>query len=508
MVGQNCAGLAGTRIVAYRAVRAKRVIVIVLGLLAGVLLALGVTAFVLLPGYIEREAIKEIRARGLELESYTLDYGWRWVKLTAARGHLVGVPAVDLKFETIDVRVAGREPERIDVTGLDVAAQGSAPTLALQLAAWSKRFPATYALPLFAKDVRVVWRPEPAASPWLEIGGGNIAKTPANTVFTAKTMKLAGAPVGQVGASWTSSSSSIAIGLGEKELAQAPIKVGVELGAKPVVLFKLAPSKLESLAKPFNVELPVKDVIATGEVELRFNSQDAPLPADGRAHVELEGWIPPHPVELQGFVFGNVTTFDTRLAVRPDLLLITLTDTKVKAGKFELTGGGTIERDESRALLRLLLRGKLPCPALAGAAAESRLGRLLGATAGKLAGAAARQLVQGSVSVEVKVEGDTSKLADAKIERKIGIGCGLKPLTLEELQKLGELMPSPEELSVLADEIARQGAPGLALPPASALPKLPPLPSNLPPLPRFEIDFGKGKTPKKNAQPAPAASAP
>ena len=490
--------------VAYGGVRAKHAIIVGLGLAAGSLIALAIAAIVLVPDWIEREAMRQMRERGIELDSYELEFGWGWVTITNARGRLVGVKSVVLKFETIEVTLAGREPERIDVTGLDAQALGSAPTIAVELGAWTKRFPATYALPLWASKVSVTWKPDPAQPPWLEIAGGSVAKTPANTVFSADGVKLQGQAIGKVGASWSTSSTALAIGLGEPELEKAPLKVGVELSARPVVLFKLAPIKLERLAAPFAIELPIENVTTSGEVELTFASQEALLPADGRAHTELEGWIPPHPIELSGFVFGNVTTFDTRLAISQDMKTVTLTDSKVKAGKFELTGGGSIVREADHALARMRLAGKLPCPALASADAESRLGRLLGAAAGKIAGAAARQLVEGTVNVEVEIEGDTRKLKEAKVDRKIGVGCGLKPLTLEELRKLGELLPLPEELSVLAEEMVKNAPPGLVLPPPSALPKLPP---TLPPLPPFEFDFGTGDGAKKKAQPAPAASA-
>jgi hypothetical protein len=357
----------------------------------------------------------------------------------------------------------------------------------VELAAWSKRFPATYALPLSASRVTVSWLPEPGV-PWLEVKGGTLAKTAVSTVFNADTVSIQGKPVGKVGASWTASSSALAIGLGEPDLDKAPLKVSVDIEQRPTVKFTLAPIALERLAGPFAIELPVDNVTASGEVELSFASPEAPLPADGSAHVALEGFVPPHPVELSGFIFGNVTTFDTKLGINDDMSIVTLHDSVVKAGKFELTGAGTIVRKPDHATVRMALGGKLPCPALAGAAAESRLGHLLGAAAGKLAGAAARQLVRGTVSVQVDIEGDTRKLKEAKVERKIGVGCGLKPLTLEELKKLGALVPLPEELSVLADELAKN-TPPLALPPPSALPKFPAVPSGLPKLPGLEIDF-------------------
>ncbi len=488
--------------------RAKPVVLVVLGLLVGSIAALVIAAALLLPDYIEREALRQMRERGLELDSYELEYGWGWVKLTNAKGRLVGVRSLALSFKTIDVELAGREPERIDVSGMDVQASGSAPTIALELGAWSKRFPSTYALPLSAAGVAVTWKPDAQGPPWLEMGGGTIAKTPAGTVFAAEHVKVAGTDVGKVGATWTGTSSSVAIGLGETELAKAPLKVEVALSTHPVVTFRLAPTKLEKLAGPFAIELPVENVSGSGEVALTFASQDALLPAEGRAQLALEGWVPPHPIELDGFVFGNVTTFDTKLAISPDAKTVTLTDGKVKAGKFELKGGGSIVREVDHALIHLVFSGNLPCPALAGAAAESRLGHLLGFAAGKIAGAAARQLVEGTVAVEVRVDADSQKLKEAKLERRIGIGCGLKPLTLEELRKLGELIPGGAELSVLADEIARMPPPDLALPPPSALPKLPTLPSGLPQLPRIDIEFGNGKNTqdgKKHAAPEPSA---
>ncbi len=504
--------------------RAKTLLLLVAGLLFTGAIVSGLIVALWLPGYIEREAMRQIRERGLELSSYELEYGFGWVKLTNARGKLVDVKSLDLSFKSIEVELDGTEPERIDLDGVGVQAAGSAPTLALELAAWSKRFPRSYALPLWAKGVDIVWRPQAGAAPWLEITGGAAAKNETTTIVSAEQVKVAGTQVGKVGASWTATTSAVAIGLGEPELEKAPVKVEVAIADKPRVTFRLSPTRLEKLAGPFGVELPVENVTASGQVELAFPSQLALAPADGSLHMTLEGWIPPHPAELDGFVFGNVTTFDSKLAISEDLRTVALTDAAVKAGKFELKGGGTVVREDGHALARLAFAGNLPCPALAGAAAESRLGYLLGRVAGKLAGAAARQLVEGSVAVEVRIAADTRKLKEAAVERRIGIGCGLKPLTLEELKKLSALFPIPAELSVLADEIAKLPPPDLAalpplpggsafpaapaLPPASSFPKLPPLPSALPPLPRIDIDFGKAEAgSSKKVQPSSAPSA-
>jgi hypothetical protein len=53
--------------------------------------------------------------------------------------------------------------------------------------------------------------------------------------------------------------------------------------------------------------------------------------------------------------------------------------------------------------------------------------------------------VQGSVQVTVLIDADSRDLPNARIRRRIGIGCGLKPLklpTLEDLQKFPSQLPS------------------------------------------------------------------
>jgi hypothetical protein len=176
-------------------VRAKLVILIVLGLVASGAIALGVGLLLFLPDYIEREAMRQMRERGLELDSYELEFGWGWVTIENARGRLVGVSSLSLSFEKIEVQLEGSEPKLITLSGLGAEARGSAPTIAVELAAWSKRFPATYALPLSASRVTVSWLPEPGV-PWLEVKGGTLAKTAVSTVFNADTVSIQGKPVG------------------------------------------------------------------------------------------------------------------------------------------------------------------------------------------------------------------------------------------------------------------------------------------------------------------------
>jgi hypothetical protein len=215
----------------------------------------------------------------------------------------------------------------------------------------------------------------------------------------------------------------------------------------------------------------------------------------------LTGFVPPHPPELDGFVFGDTTTFDTDLKVNAERTQATLTGSRVRAGRFELAGGGSVTRDGLAATLDLDLKGKLPCDALAGAAAESRLGRLLGRASGKQGKRTALALVQGDVSVEVGVKASTEDPLNAKLSQRIGVGCGLRPLSLGELIAL---TPNAKDLEAIGGEVGKkleQIGKDLGLPPVPQELELPKLPS----LPLVQPAQPADKAPqKKLAAPAPS----
>jgi hypothetical protein len=108
-------------------------------------------------------------------------------------------------------------------------------------------------------------------------------------------------------------------------------------------------------------------------------------------------------------------------------------------------------------------------------------------------------LVGGTVSVEVGIEASTRDLANAKLTQKIGVGCGLKPLSLAELIAL---TPNAKDLQAIGNEVGKK---------VEDIGKdlgLPPVPTGLlPPLPGFQLpgDSAGQKPPqKKLAAPVPS----
>jgi hypothetical protein len=459
----------------------------------------GILMWRALPGLVEREVLRRARDQGVELTFGSLDFGWNWAELRDVKAKLSGVAGVTLAIERLDADLDGTKLTRVELTGVELDASGSLPTLALDLGAWAKHYPRAFALPLNALRVTARFRPDPDAPAWLELRNGSLASTSGGSIVAADHVLVAGADVGRVGASWVPKATSVVVGLGESDLSRAPLRMNVDLaGPKPKVGFELALTPLERLAAPFAVPLPIHGASASAQAGFEFASTSSTVPERGAVHAELHGFVPPHPAELEGFVFGDTTVVETNLAFAPDGKSVTLSETRLTAGKFVLAGGGHVVRAPDAATIDLDLRGALPCAALASAAAESRVGRLLGRAPGSRAGSVARQVVGGSVGVRVQLAASTKNLAAAKLQRSIGIGCGLKPLSLEDVARLGETL-LPSDLSELADDVHK------------LTPKLPDGGALLP-LPEIKIPslLPRGSAPARAAPsaatPAPAAS--
>jgi hypothetical protein len=324
----------------------------------------------------------------------------------------------------------------------------------LELGEWTKNHPEAYAAPLVASRVSVKVAEAPAAAPWLELSGGFLTRTVAGAAFSASSCKLSGFELGKVGAGYTATGGDVSIGFGDQSAQAAPLRLDASVTASGGSMkVALARTKLGLLGKSLGIALPLPEVEVASQAELTFPPTLEGGELKGKLSTSLHGFVPPHPPELDGFVFGDVTTFDSDFTVDGARSTVTLTSSKVKAGRFELGGGGTIVREGLDAKVDLAFKGSLPCDALAGAAAESRLGQLLGRASGKQGKRTALAIVRGEVSVDVAIHTRVSELLSAKPTQKIGVGCGLRPLSLRELL---ELTPNAKDLQAIGDEVGRK----------------------------------------------------
>jgi len=461
-----------------------------------------------LPRYIEQRVVAEAKARGIELAPGKVRFGWQWVQLEGARAKLIGAPAFEAKLGLVDVQLVSFEPSLVQLSDVRLGVSGSLPRVLLELGEWTKNNPRAFEAPVIASRVELSVAEAPAEAPWLEVSGGALTRTQFGGVFSARSCRLSGFELGQVGAGFAKTGGDVSIGFGDQRTQAAPLRLdaSVDTTGAGKLRVALTPTKLGLLGKGLGITLPLPEVVVASEVELT-------LPpgvlsggvVKGTLSSRLLGFVPPHPPELDGFVFGDETTFDTELSVNESRSVVTLERSQVKAGRFELHGGGALRREGLDALLSLKLRGALPCDALAGAAAESRLGKLLGKASGKQGKLTAQAVVRGDVSVEVDIDASARHLDAAKLSQKIGVGCGLRPLSLGELIAL---TPNAKDLQAIGSEVGRklEGiGKELGLPPVPSGLALPPLPLPLtPPGGAPKVD---PKSPAKNknlAAPTPS----
>lgn len=442
-------------------------------------------------GRLVRERIvQEARLRGVEMTFSDVTFFWWSVSLEDVRFRLIGVPGIDGVAKSIDVTLADWEPRRISATEVRLDVVGGAADLALAVGEWTKIHPKAYEVPLTATHVALSYRGASNEAPWLTLEDGAFTQVVAGeTRFAASHASVSGVDVGAVAASWTATAATVSMAFGATDAAHVPLTFVVNHAATPpTAVAMLAPTPLEKLSGPLGIPLVAPGAMASGTVALTFVSGLPSGPIEGNVQAKLDGWVPPHPVELDGFLFGRTTVFTSHLAISPDRQVVRLSQSRVRAGAFDLAGGGSIERHEGFATIGMAFSGYLPCAAVAESAAAAHVGTLLS----RIVGQAARRMVDGSVAVKVSVTADSRNLSAAKVDRSIGVGCGLVPLFGIDMARLATL---PKELQEIARSLPLPDidlSPGVAADPThprtqtSGLPtiqsKLPTLPSSLPSL--------------------------
>lgn len=383
----------------------------------------------------------------LELGDWTLSEwslsGPGRVTLTGVDFALDGVAGVEGSVENLDVALQGATPTSLTAEGATLELTGGATSLALSFSLWTSLHPELLQVPAEARGMTLRWRPRSGAEPWLMAEGASILPEPHGGRWVSEKTLAFGVDVGRVGAKWDGSAAEVALGFGQDELERAPVVIAVRPteGAADVTLRK---TSLKSLAGPLALVLPAAEITVEGTAKLKLGKGSE---ISGTTEVTFDGYRVPVPPELKGIVFGDRTVVTSELAIRADRGRITLSNMVVEHGAIKLRGEALIERDGEEAGVTATLKGSIPCAQLVAAATRTRVGGELGRMLAGLAG----QATQGGVGITLEVEASTANLLGARIERRIGIGCGMKPglgLKLPKLDELKDKLP-PEVRDLL-----------------------------------------------------------
>ncbi len=215
------------------------------------------------------------------------------------------------------------------------------------------------------------------------------------------------------------------------DLKLGPASADVTRGdGKTTVRFdslKQATFALDDAAKTASLEL---SPMTSGEIDKLLGTDLPEMKVSGSASVDvsqeagpsgtfaglLDGYVPPHPRELNGIVFGGKTKVNGSFHIEDKA--IKLDSLAIEAGSFKLSGAGSVTLVNG-GFMTLDLKGSVPCAELA----SSAIGSHLGSAAGMLSGALASGRLTGSVSVTVKVEAKLTDIEHAKVIPSAFVGC-------------------------------------------------------------------------------------
>lgn len=369
-----------------------------------------------LPSAAGERAVASAKERGFDLGFDSIDVtgvlpwekGPAQIALKGVRAENVAAPGVQVRMDEVRVTFAGLDPASVEVTGPSV----DAPTL-----------PALFAFEDALKGGPS--RPLPITATNVRLRVGRIAdRLPVAVVgeaarVTAKdgVVEIEGLAVKPDIPLVTLGVPTISVTVEREEdrlwLRFADLRsarVGVNRGATRgyLELERLDPAKLP---KWLPIGLPGKSV--TGKLDIGLTGDDAQT---GNFEATLTGYVPPHPRELQGIIFGNMTKVSGQFAL--DGATVDLEEVSVKAGTLELKGKGSLGLD---GIVKLDLKGVVPCNQLA----VSAIAAHLGPTASLVAGQLARGRLSGNVETRVTVEADVRQIDKAKVAPSAFVRCSI-----------------------------------------------------------------------------------
>jgi len=384
----------------------------------GVLIGVAIVVVLIAPGYLRGRVVDEARARGILLSFGAADFDFSRIDLRDVKVSLAGVSDFEASATVIEVDIEEWEPRAIRAGGLTMALSGT--DVISALGAWKTAHPTALVAPVRGVDAHVEWRLVKGTEATLVLDRARVAIDPEKGSIDAISARVAGRDAGPVKVAWTMPAEGFVVEIQPLSPPLSAIHAEVRSakeGARIKLVLERTP--LAPLQAALGLPKGAEGIVADGEVEMPLPSLEHPAPIDGTLQMTVKGFVPPHPRDLDGILFGDTTAVRSKFLLAADLSSARLTGVTVEAGALALTGTGDVVREGFDARVSMKLKGSIPCTMLATSAAVARLGRDWGGLAGGLLGGA----LKGNVGVHLSIEAKASDIKSAKIVHSASIGC-------------------------------------------------------------------------------------
>jgi hypothetical protein len=391
-----------------------RVVAVCLGMLLGVAIALVLIA----PSYLRGRIEDEARDRGIGLSFGEVDYGFSQIGLHDVKISLAGVRDFEASAGLVEVDLEEWQPRAIRAAGLVISLSGT--DVLDALGAWKSAHASALAAPLQAQGARIEWHPTRDADAALVLDGSAVELDAAKGSIAASSARALARDAGPMSVVWTMPAEGFVVEIKPTAPPFSAVRAEVRSSKEGArIKLVLARTALGPLQVALGLPKGSEGILADGEMEMPLPSFERPAALAGSLRVTLKGYVPPHPRDLDGIVFGDTTVVRMKYEVAADFSEAKLASVTAETGALALSGTGNVVREGLDAKLSLKLKGSIPCTSLATSAAVSRLGKGLGGIAGALAAGALR----GNVGVDLSIEARASDIKSAKIGQSARIGC-------------------------------------------------------------------------------------
>lgn len=332
------------------------------------------------------------------------------IVLRGADLRVQSLEGVRFRSERVTFHVKQWKPERLHLDAPRISFLGTPQEARKHLEPWLRGHALPPGMSLSASAMTLEAR-SPGQDPWLTVHGAAVQPDPGGGFrVSSERLSVLGNPIPGFSFFWFPIAEGYEMTFVDRP-HRSPLRVVLSLAPRLSLRLELRRISLRPEFAPFLPELPAS--LRKTEVE---GSLEVPLDLDspglGKLHLDLHGYTPPHPPQVEPLVRGEKTSVDAELKFSPGKGRGTVTAAPlvVKSGRLLLKGSGSASLESDHVTARGTLSGGLPCQDVARSAATTDLGDFLGGIAVGLAG-----LLKGNVQVSVQMEADSRNLAAASL---------------------------------------------------------------------------------------------